>query len=266
MDSQEDFEVNCILIYYKIRKGNGDCVTNLYGVLLLEEVATSDYNIATNEDDERVGYIQRYPKFKNGNSCGLKIDLKIDAQPDSQMELRDKLYDDPNDGAGMQMFTEALMHLNDCTRIFYEVKEENTEIEERLYKLENMVSGVDTVYDLRDEVSELRTRVEMFQPTLDSLAGRMDDVENKVTSLETRLAYLIREFDNFNKMNIEWDGIEYRLGAIDKSIGKINKTTGDLGNKVTSLETDFEKIDSYIEDFLYLSSSDSDDGSDSDDE
>ena len=122
-----------------------------------------------------------------------------------------------------------------------------------------MVSGVDTVYDLRDEVSELRTRVEMFQPTLDSLVGRMDDVENKVTALETKLGYLIREFDNFNKMNIEWDGIEHRLGEIDSSIGRINETNSSLGNKVTSLETDLGKIDSYIEDFLYLSSSDSDD-------
>lgn len=259
LKSEEDFEFNCVLVYYRIRKGNGKWYTNLYGVLFLEEVTTSDYNTGSNIDDERAGYIQRYPKFKNGNSWGLKLDLKIDAQPDSQMELRDKLYDDPNDGAGMQMFTEALMHLNDCTRIFYEVKEENTEIEERLYKLENMVSGVDTVYDLRDEVSVLRTKVEMFQPTLDSLVGRMDEVENKVTSLENKVGYLIREFDNFNKMNIEWDGIEHKLGEIDSSIGRINETNNSLGNKVTSLETDLGKIDSYIEDFLYLSSSDSDD-------
>lgn len=194
LGSEEDFEFNCVLIYYRIRKGNGDWQTNLYGVLFLEEVTISDYDTKLNVDDERAGYIQRYPKFKNGNSWGLKLDLKIDAQPDSQMELRDKFYDDPNDsGAGMQMFTEALMRLNDCTRIFYEVKEENTEIEERLYKLENIVSGVDTVYDLRDEVGTLRTRVEMFQPTLDSLAGRMEDIENKISSLETKLGYLIKE-------------------------------------------------------------------------
>ena len=193
LKSEEDFEFNCVLVYYRIRKGKGEWYTNLYGVLFLEEVTTSDYNTDLNVDDERAGYIQRYPKFKNGNSWGLKLDLKIDAQPDSQMELRDKSYDDPNDGAGMQMFTEALMHLNDCTRIFYEVKEENTKIEERLYKLENMVSGVDTVYDLRDEVSELRTRVEIFQPTLDSLIGRMEDVENKISSLETKLGYLIKD-------------------------------------------------------------------------
>jgi hypothetical protein len=242
LKSEEDFEFNCVLIYYSIRKGKGEWSTNLYGVLFLEEATISDYNAKLDIDDERVGYIQRYPKFKNGNSWGLKLDLKIDAQPDSQMELRDKSYDDPNDGAGMQMFTEALMHLNDCTRIFYEVKEENTEIEERLYKLENMVSGVDTVYDLRDEVGVLRTRVEMFQPTLDSLVGRMDDIENKVTSLDTKLGYLIKEFANFEGIKNEWGGIEHKLGEINSSIDTITEMTADLDGKVESLGTDFGKI------------------------
>ena len=202
LDSEEDFEFNCVLIYYRIRKNGGEWYTNLYGVLFLEEVTISDYNTDSNEDDERGGYIQRYPKFKKGNSWGLKLDLKIDAQPDTQMELREKLYDDPNgSGDGMQMFTEALMQLNDCVRIFYDVKEENTKIEERLYKLENMVSGVDTVYDLRDEVGVLRTRVEMFQPTLNSLIGRVDGIESKVATLEKRLGYLIDEFDKIKQNN-----------------------------------------------------------------
>ena len=191
MASEEDFEFNCVLIYYRIRKGDGNWYTNLYGVLFLEEVTVSDYNPNLNEDDERAGYIQRYPKFKKGNSWGLKLDLKIDAQPDSQLELRDKVYDDPNDAIGMQMFTEALMQLNDCARLFYDVKKENTDIEERLYTLENMVSGIDTVYDLRDEVGSLRTSVEMFKPTLNSLEGRMDDVESRLTKLETKLGYII---------------------------------------------------------------------------
>ena len=193
LNSEEDFEFNCILIYYRIKKANGDWYTNLYGVLFLEEVATSDYNTTLNDDDELGGYIQRYPKFKKGNSWGLKLDLKIDAQPDSQLELRDKEYVDPNDGAGMQLFTEALMHLNDCSKIFYDVKQENTEIEERLYRLEGLVSGIDTVYELRDEVSSLRTRVEMVQPSINSLEYRMDDVESRITRLETNLAYLISD-------------------------------------------------------------------------
>ena len=108
--------------------------------------------------------------------------------------MRDNEYSDPNGGGiGMQMFTEALLQLNNCTTMFYDVKKENTEIEERLYKLENMVSGVDTVYDLRDEVGILRTKVEMFQPTLDSLVGRIESLEKQMTQLDTNLNYLIKD-------------------------------------------------------------------------
>ena len=194
LNSEEDFEFNCVLIYYRIRKGNGSWYTNLYGVLFLEEVLEIDTDKFSNTDGEIGGYIQRYPKFKNGNSWGLKLDLKIDAQPDSQMELRDKEYDDPNaGGVGMQMFTEALMQLNDCAKLFYDVKKENTDIEERLYKLENMVSGIDTVYELRNDVGALRTKIEMFQPKLDLLEGRIINSESRITKLETNLGYLIKD-------------------------------------------------------------------------
>ena len=212
LKSEEDFEFNCILIYYMIRKSGGNWVTNLYGVLFLEEVTTSDYNTDLNNDDERGGYIQRYPKFKNGNSWGLKLDLKIDAQPDSQMDLRDDKYDDPNGGGvGMQMFTEALVQLNDCVKLFYDVKKENTDIEERIYRLENVVSGIDTMYDLINDVSVLRTRVEMFKPSLDLLDGRLADVENRVSKLEINLGSLISDIKRIenrfeNRMyNIEID-------------------------------------------------------------
>lgn len=192
LESDEDFEFNCVLIYYRIRKGNGEWVTNLYGVLFLEEITVSDYNINSDDEGEVVGYIQRYPKFKKGNSWGLKLDLKIDAQPDSQLKLRDNEYVDPNEGgAGMQMFVEALMQLNDCSKLFYEVKKENTDIEERLYALENIVSGVDSVYELRDIVGVLRTRVEMMQPSIDTLSGRMDDIEKRISKLESNLGNLI---------------------------------------------------------------------------
>ena len=202
-NSTEDFEFNCVLIYYTLKKGTKEA-TNLYGVLFLEDVISD-------------GYIQRYPKFKNGNSWGLKLDLKIDAQPDSQLELRDNTYVDPNEGgAGMQLFAEALIHLNDCTKIFYEVKKENTDIEERLYTLENMISGIDNVFDLRDEVRALRSRVEMFQPTLNSLEGRIEDVENKITKLESNLGYLIKEINNINEKTVDLGG---RLSSLEELLG-----------------------------------------------
>ena len=252
LKSEEDFEFNCVLIYYRIRKGNGKWYNNLYGVLFLEEVSTSDYNTDTNKDNERGGYIQRYPKFKNGNSWGLKLDLKIDAQPDSQMELRDKLYDDPNGGgAGMQMFTEALMQLNDCAKLFYDVKKENTDIEERLYKLENMVSGIDTVYELRDEVSVLRTKVEMFQPVLDLLSGRVDDVENKLSRFENNFGYLIRDIEQTKniiidlekRFNGEIDSVKSDITTINGNIDTINGEIDSVESIVNTIQTSVEITD-----------------------
>ena len=215
LNSEEDFEFNCVLIYYRIRKGSGEWYTNLYGVLFLEEVTTSDYNVNVNEDDERAGYIQRYPKFKNGNSWGLKLDLKIDAQPDSQMELRDKLYDDPNEGAGMQMFTEALMQLNECSKLFYEVKKESTDIEERLYKLENIVTGIDTMYGLIEDVTILKNKFELLQPVINSLEGKLGDVENRVSKFEINMGYLIKDIETKTQVMLDGERLD-KINMITK--------------------------------------------------
>ena len=216
LNSEEDFEFNCVLIYYRIKR-YGEWFTNLYGVLFLEEVVTSDYNTNLNDDDERGGYIQRYPKFKKGNSWGLKLDLKIDAQPDSQLVLRDKEYVDPNEGAGMQMFTEALVQLNDCAKLFYEVKKENTDIEERLYKLENIVSGIDSVSTLIDECGLLRASVEQLRPSIYLLEGRMDDAESRITKLESNLGHLIVD------INSKYDRIESNITDIRSKYCRIRK-------------------------------------------
>ena len=251
-DSKEDFEFNCVLIYYRIRKAGGKWVTNLYGVLFLEEVTVSDYDITINNDDEVGGYIQRYPKFKNGNSWGLKLDLKIYAQPDSQLEIMDNKYDDPNGGgAGMQMFTEALMQLSDCVKLFYDVKKENTDIEERLYKLENIVSGVDTVNSLRDEVGVLRTKIEMFQPTLDSFGGRLDDVEIKISKLETNFGHLINEIKSFKTKlyNIESyvkDEISSAVSTLDSYNDKI-ALIDCFENRISSIESTLDNLKTNVE-------------------
>jgi peptidoglycan hydrolase CwlO-like protein len=59
--------------------------------------------------------------------------------------------------------------------------------------LENIVSGVDTMYDLIKDVSVLRNKIEMVQPSLNKLEGKIDDIENKIVKLETNIGYLIRD-------------------------------------------------------------------------
>lgn len=220
MYSEEDFEFNCILIYYRIRKGDGPWYTNLYGVLFLEDVkdvTISDYDVTKNDNNERGGYIQRYPKFKRGNSWGLKLDLKIDAQPDSQLELRDKEYDDPNNGGvGMQMFTEALMQLNECTKLFYDVKKENVDIENRLHSLENVMYSVDNVYDLSLEVNLLRSKVDVIGNDVNSSNSEIEEIKERLTTLENNFGYLIRNIDDI--VNIRVSNLETNLNDLKKTI------------------------------------------------
>jgi hypothetical protein len=74
--SPDNFEFNCVLIYYDFTdNATGETVTNLYGVLFLEEVS-SDGDV-----DNTRNHIQCYPKHKttnlsNGNSFALKVDIK----------------------------------------------------------------------------------------------------------------------------------------------------------------------------------------------
>ena len=83
--SPDNFEFNCVLIYYDFtNNATGETVTNLYGVLFLEEVTSEG------TDNNMRSHIQCYPKHKttnlqNGNSFALKVDIKIDAYPTSNM-------------------------------------------------------------------------------------------------------------------------------------------------------------------------------------
>jgi uncharacterized protein YoxC len=128
------------------------------------------------------------------------------------------------------------MNLNDCTKIFYEVKKENTDIEEKIYRLENIVSGIDAVYDLNNNVSVLRTMVEMLQPSIDSLSGRIDSIESRVTKLETNLGYLIGDFKNL------YDGV---IGNFD--LNKIYENINNLSTSIYSINDKLLKIEEHIE-------------------
>jgi hypothetical protein len=80
-----------------------------------------------------------------------------------------------------------------------------------------MVSGIDTVYDLRDEINVLRTKVEIFQPTLDSFGGRLEDIESKISKLESNLGYLIR---SINKTNSLFETRMYDIEIDSKTLKK----------------------------------------------
>ena len=91
-----------------------------------------------------------------------------------------------------------------------------------------MVSGIDTVYDLRDEVDSLRGRVEMFQPSINSLQGRLDSVENRITQLETKLGYLIKEVKNISGSTVTNGS---RLTALENTVEILTDLIGGDSDK-----------------------------------
>lgn len=156
--SPDNFEFNCVLIYYDFTdNATGETATNLYGVLFLEEVSSegTGSNIRN--------HIQCYPKHKttnlsNGNSFALKVDIKIDAYPTSNMEAA---YENNNQELldTLQEYMDDMVKLQKTIDIFNRQQSEISSLENRVHELETLLYGIDSVSSVTDRVSLLETRL-----------------------------------------------------------------------------------------------------------
>ena len=156
--SPDNFEFNCVLIYYDFtNNATGETVTNLYGVLFLEEVTSEG------TDNNMRSHIQCYPKHKttnlqNGNSFALKVDIKIDAYPTSNMT---EAYNNDNQELldTFQEYMEDMTKLQKTIDIFNRQQSEISTLENRVHELETLLYGIDSVSSVTDRVSMLETRL-----------------------------------------------------------------------------------------------------------
>ena len=199
-----DFEFNCILLYYDFTDLVQEKVaTNLYGVIFLEEIkdllAPETGGDNTNEIYE-VGYIQRYPKYKetyegNGNSFAFKVDLKIDTMPDAN--VRAETYVSPNTAESMVLYQQAMAKLAECVDVFYGIESSISLISSRLDAVETLISSVDK---------------------FDVISSRISDLEYKFSDLDTLDAKGITDrlnvlYEKVNDLNIEsWSNINAGYG------------------------------------------------------
>lgn len=163
--SAEDFEFNCVLIYYDFtNNGTGETVTNLYGVLFLEEITNTGGQLPT-------GYIQRYPKHKttnlqNGNAFALKVDIKVDAYPTSTTYIETGDSDFENTAEFNTELLETFQeYLDDMTKlqqtfdIFSRQQTEIARLQNRISELEVLLYGVDTLSSVEDRVRDIEVRL-----------------------------------------------------------------------------------------------------------
>lgn len=156
--SPDNFEFNCVLIYYDFTDNTtGETATNLYGVLFLEEV------LSEGTGSNIRNHIQCYPKHKttnlsNGNSFALKVDIKIDANPTSNMEAA---YENNNQELldTLQEYMDDMVKLQKTIDIFNRQQSEISSLENRVHELETLLYGIDSVSSVTDRVSLLETRL-----------------------------------------------------------------------------------------------------------
>lgn len=170
--SQDDFEFNSVLLYYTLTDNNtGDAVTNLYGILFLEEPTCINPDDTGNEISK--GYIQRYPKIagvktknedgtysiSNGNSYALKVDLKIDTLPDTTMTS--KTYSDPNnDYAGaLEIYSQSLMQLQLLVSKVLEEKKTLNELISRISYLEGNLSLINDIPTIKSNIEDIQNTI-----------------------------------------------------------------------------------------------------------
>lgn len=151
------FEFNTVLLYYDIVDiSSGKKTSNLYGVLFLSDVVTSDQ---PNIPD----YFQRFPKYKpvegayNGNSYGFKINLRIDLEPNKQGIH--SLINEYNTFS-MALFSDAIAKMQNCADTFIKLKDTTTKLGEKVSELETMMANVANYNKMQESINELQRELE----------------------------------------------------------------------------------------------------------
>ena len=153
----DTFEFNTVLLYYDVLDvSSGKKTSNLYGVLFLSDVITSDQ---PNIPD----YFQRFPKYKpvegayNGNSYGFKINLRIDLEPNKQGIH--SLVNEYNTFS-MALFSDAIAKMQNCADTFIKLKDTTTKLGEKVSELETMMANVANYNKMQESINELQRELE----------------------------------------------------------------------------------------------------------
>lgn len=172
------FEFNAILVYYDIVDiSSGNRVSNLYGVLFLDDVKSETWD-----------YFQRYPKYKpiagvqNGNSYGFKLNFRIDIEPNKSGITT--LVNEYNTFS-MSLFSDAMTKMQECAEMFTRMRGNISNIETRLNDLESLLSSVSNYEELANRVQSLQDSLENANlafadrsSLLDLIAHTSDNVDS----------------------------------------------------------------------------------------
>lgn len=204
--ASQDFEFNCVLIYYDVYDPATpvDSATNLYGVLFLDDVQDSGASIYS---------IPTLKKYKpnivtklNGNSYGFKINLKFDVDID-QTGVEQAIND--YSPFSLSMFMDSMNVLQDATSTLNNTATVYTGLEQRVSNLENLALTGDTVFNLNARIDALESSIAANQAIFNNTQALMGLINQNYE--------LIRAVIN-NETSVE---ISYNLNLIKQGPGII---------------------------------------------
>ena len=191
----ESFEFNAVLVYYDVIDSatNRATARNLYGILILDNVVTN--STSTKEFCMPDAYIQRYPKFKpnkitgqNGNAFGFKINLRFDVAPGTSGVHN--IVNEYNTFS-MQLFSDAMVQLQNATKILLQQRELIEKLYSRILKLETAYYNLEDVNVLKERVDSLQKSLDANSATLNNTDSLTDLISKNSDEIETLKQQLI---------------------------------------------------------------------------
>lgn len=192
-DAASDFTFNAALIYYDSYSASdsANSVTNLYGILILDDFETS----------ADVAQLKRFDKFKpnkvtklNGNGYSLKLNVKFDSTVDNAgVEV---LINDYNTFS-MDLFIDASTRLQESAEMFLNTENDIINMKTDIDQLKSFLFSQDQLDILAQRVSALETSLNNAKlafsssTTLLDLINQNADNVNKILSgnLSLNLTY-----------------------------------------------------------------------------
>ena len=170
----KNFSFNAMLVYYDLYdvSNPNDRVTNLYGVVLIDNVTDTASN----------GYIQRFEKFKpnlvtglNGNSYGLKLNMSFDTSVDNS--TIETIINDYSQFS-MDLFIDTSVQLQEATKVLIESQNSILDINNRVNDLESMIFSQEDVNELKTRITTVEAQVNNAQLALSSSTSIIDLIAN----------------------------------------------------------------------------------------
>lgn len=192
----ESFSFNTVLLYYDVYSVDNpnDCVTNLFGVLFLDNIDEAS------TDEGRIECLTKYKPNKilkqNGNSYAFNINIKFDVSAqDADTETTINDYNTYS----LELYSKALSEMRKNSDLLLQHISTYNDLETKVDELRSLVDNGVTFTNLKSELNELKEKFENANSIFasnDALLKMIERTNDEINAIYTnktsiKLAYNI---------------------------------------------------------------------------